>query len=112
MSSKQRYLLIVVAICLLIAVAVTTVIVLRQRAFQGIENETLISPGVPSPAVGRSSPTLRRPASSGADTFTPEEQQRRDEVRRLQQTLPKDLRELWTPEFRRAQDNPTRQSIK
>ncbi|GEM_PF-4933907 len=93
MSSTQRYLLIASGIILVFA-AVTVILVLRQRSLESRGTENGIS------AVTTSTNARRQTT----DTFTPAEQQRRAEVLRLQQTLPKDLRELWTPEFRREQD--------
>lgn len=99
----QRYIFIVLGIVMLIG-ATVFVLLLRNRSAQFVEPEVGFFVG------GTSTRAVATPSTRSLQTgtLTAEQQKRREEVRHLQRTLPKDIRDLWTPEFRRQQENPSR----
>lgn len=77
-----------------LAIIVATVLILRARNVEPAETLTIPS---------RSPTASSAPSPTGG--LTKEEQAVKDEVGRLEQALPKDISQTWTPEFRKLMED-------
>lgn len=77
----------------LLALVVTSIIFLRSQNAGSLEPLA-----TPSPTA------TTRPATPPTGGLTKEEQAVKDEVGRLEKTLPQDISQTWTPEFRKTME--------